>query len=400
MKVAVVSYLLPPSFSGQAMMIYQLFKDVSPDNYCLISSQDPALLDEQANYSQTLPGKYFYLSTKSEVSRGHRFGLPILREGINTSFGAYMRARQIAKIVEREKCEAVMSCSSGSDLLDVPSGFIASRLARVPFYLYLFDTYSHMWLKPQTRFIGRRLEPVILKRARGIITTNESVSELLRGRYGVESTAIHNPCDLSAYEKVPPRLSERDGGEVNIVYTGAVSEAHYEPLRNMVTAIKLLGRSDIKLHIYTAFSPSLLADQGIRGPVVIHEHQPISAMPGIQRQAKVLFLPLAFNSPYPELIKISSPSKMGEFLAARRPILVHAPPDSFISTYFRQHDCGLVIDQNNPERLAEATERLLADPTLRKRLSNNAGERAMLDFSLPAAQRKFSEILKLDVNQT
>lgn len=383
------------------MMIYQLFRDVSPDNYCLISSQNLTLLDEQAIYSQTLPGKYFNLSTKHEMTRGHRFGLPILREGINTSLGAYMRARQIAQIVEREKCEAVMSCSSGSDLLDVPSGFIASRLAGVPFYLYLFDTYSHMWLKPQTQFIGRRVEPMIVKRAHAIITTNESVSELLRSRYGVDSTVIHNPCDLAAYENLPRRASEGDGGEINIVYTGAVYEAHYEPLRNMVAAIELLGRPEIKLHIYTAFSPSVLAEKGIRGPVVIHEHQPISAMPGIQSQSKVLFLPFAFNSPYPELIKISSPSKMGEFLAARRPILVHAPPDSFISTYFRQHDCGLVIDENNPQRLAQGIERLLADSNLQQRLSDNAWERAVSDFNLAGAQRKFAELLKLrPVNQT
>ncbi len=376
-------------------MIYQLLKDVRSDNYCLISSQNSAL-DGQTNYSKTLPGKYFNLSTRHEITRGHRFGLSILREGINISFGAYMRARQIAEIVEREKCEAVMSCSSGTDLLDVPSGFIASRLARVPFFLYLFDTYSHMWLKPQTQFMGRLVEPIILKRADTIITTNESVSELLRSRYGVKSTVIHNPCDLSAYENLPGRALERNGGEINIVYTGAVYDAHYEPLRNLVTAIELLGRPEIRLHIYTAFSPSELAEKGIRGPVVIHEHQPISAMPGIQRQAKVLFLPFAFNSPYPELIKISSPSKMGEFLAARRPVLVHAPPDSFISTYFRQHDCGLVVDQNDPGKLAQAIERLLADANLQQRLSENAWERAVLDFSLSAAQRKFAELLKLD----
>jgi glycosyltransferase involved in cell wall biosynthesis len=393
MKVAVVSTPLPPASSGQAMMLYRLLKDVSPEQYCLISPMNVGADGE--NYSRRLPGQYFRLLTTSELRRGTRFGLGVLREAFNVSIGSFMRGRQIARIVRRERCEAVMACSSGLDLLDVPSGFIASRLARVPFYLYLFDTYSHMWAQAAARRLGGHVEARVLRGAHRIVVTNGFVRELLRAQYAVESLVIHNPCDLEQYAALSGEAPTERDGETRIVYTGSVSESHYDAFRNLVVAIERLGRPDVGLHLYTTASAAALAAKGIRGPVVCHEYEKVFAMPGIQCQADVLFLPLAFKSPYPELLKVSSPGKVGEFLASRRPILVHAPRDSFLATYFRQHQCGLVVDRDDPQVLAEAIERLLGDQELRGRLGAHAWERAVADFSLEVARMKFMELLKL-----
>ena len=394
MKFALVSNLLPPSWSGQAMMIYHLLRDVDPQDYCLISSQQP---DATQQYSRRLPGRYYYLSTGLELKRGYRFGLSLVRESFNITLGVLLRARQIARIVRQEKCEVVMSCSSGVDLLDMPAGYLASRFAGVPFYAYLFDTYAHMWLSPRTRFIGQRLEPYLLQRAAGIVATNEFLQELLATRYGVRSVVIHNPCDLSQYELPPDEPSRTNDVEVRIVYTGAIYAAHYDAFRNLIAAIESLDRTDVKLHLYTGFPPQELIAQGIRGPVVFHEHQPLATMPAVQQQADVLFLPLAFRSPYPELIKVSSPGKVGEFLAARRPILVHAPPDSLHTDYFRRQGCGLVVDEEDPKQLAQALERLIGDRDLQQSLSARAWACAQADFSLTAAKAKFAELLKINI---
>lgn len=376
-------------------MIYQLLRDVDPRQYCLISSQN--LDTNHPSHSATrLPGRYYQLSTMLEMKRGYRLGLSLVREMVNITVGSLARARQIARIVKQEKCEAVVSCSSGVDLLDMPAGYLASRMAAVPFYAYLFDTYSHMWLPQRTPLIGQLLEPYLLKRAAGVVATNELLQELLASRYSVESVVIHNPCDLSQYEKVPDDFTGSNDGEIRIVYTGAIYQAHYDSFRRLIAAIESLGRPSLKLHIYTSFPLQTLAAHGIRGPVVFHEHQHFSAMPGIQKSADVLFLPLAFHSPYPELIKVSSPSKVGEFLAAHRPILVHAPPGSFLSSYFRREGCGLVVDEEDPAKLAAALELILSDRDLRQRLSGRARERARADFSLTSAKAKFSELLGLD----
>src|SRR5437870_7147018 len=162
MKVAIVSWLLPPMPSGQSMMLFQLLKNVSAEDYCLISTAE-IVETEPSRFLHRLSGKYFRISSSGELSRGYRLAFLISRELYNVTVGAFLRARQIARIVNEENCQAVMSCSSGNDLLDVPSGFVASRLARVPYYLYLFDTYSQLWTDPRTRSIGRRVESFVLR---------------------------------------------------------------------------------------------------------------------------------------------------------------------------------------------------------------------------------------------
>ena len=101
------------------------------------------------------------------------------------------------------------------------------------------------------------------------------------------------------------------------------------------------------------------------------------------------------SSPYPEVMRTSAPGKMGEYLAAQRPILVHAPSDSFLAWYFREYECGLVVDEGDPKKLARAIERISTDAALRQRLSARAWERAQCDFSISTAQSRFSELMKV-----
>jgi glycosyltransferase involved in cell wall biosynthesis len=116
-------------------------------------------------------------------------------------------------------------------------------------------------------------------------------------------------------------------------------------------------------------------------------------IPRVQQAADILFLPLAFASPYPGVIRTSAPTKMGEYLAAGRPVLIHAPPDAFICQYFRQHNCGLVVDKNDALALAQAIERILENAELRRDLSAAACERARTDFDIIASRRAFIELL-------
>jgi glycosyltransferase involved in cell wall biosynthesis len=92
------------------------------------------------------------------------------------------------------------------------------------------------------------------------------------------------------------------------------------------------------------------------------------------------------------------PSKTGEYLASGRPILVHAPADSFLVWYFRRYECGLIVDTPDSVRLAEAVERLLTDGDLCRRLVANARERARRDFSIESSQAKFAQVLGLNVS--
>jgi len=216
----------------------------------------------------------------------------------------------------------------------------------------------------------------------------------LEKEYGIRSTVIHNSCDLEPYFPVEPVSRPTSGtGDKQIVYAGAFYEFQLDAFQNLIMAFRQLNRPDIKLHLYIRRHPYELDADGTNPAIVFHGRLPNEAIPPILKAADILFLPLGFRTPYPQLVRTSAPGKTGELLASGRPILVNAPKDSFISWYFRRYDCGLVVDNDNPQELAAAIDSLLSDAELRTRLGTNAVNRAKADFDVSVAQAAFAQLL-------
>lgn len=387
MKFALVSHVLPPSCSGQAVVIYRILQAIDPNCYCLISRQNYDCGDYQGGISSRLSAHYHYLPPELRL-RGRRFGL----FGANSWLQTLQRARRIARIVKHERASAIVACSG--DPYDLPAGYLASRWVKVGYYPYIFDDYLYQWVAPQLRSFAHRFEATLLKGADEIIVPNEFLRDDYRRRYGVESVVIHNPCEESEPGPEHKFSWPNDEGEIKIVYTGAVYHAHYDAFHNLLVAIQQIGRPEIRLHLYTEQHPKDLERENICGPVVYHPQLALSQIVEVQGRADILFLPLAFNSPIPEVIKTSAPGKMGEYMASGRPILVHAPGDSFLSWYFKKHGCGLVVDRNDPLELSRAIQRIIDDPALRRELIEKALMRAKIDFSLTIARMMFMKLFE------
>ncbi|HEX8189151.1 MAG TPA: glycosyltransferase [Pyrinomonadaceae bacterium] len=397
MRFALVSNVLPPSESSHAAILQRLLRDFDPESYCLLSSRDYTR-GGGPDYSGRLPARYYHLPPPYRLTRGHRFGLARQRERANLVLGVLTRARHIARILRRERCDRVVVCTGGNEIFDFPAGYLASRLVGARFYAYLLDQYSHMVSFVLGDTFLRRFEGPVMRGAAAVICPNEFMRAEVARRFGVEPVIIRNICDVSAYERAGAARAGAagEGGGARVVYTGAVGPLQADALVNLLAAFRMLGRGDARLHLYTPQPCAALEGQGVGGAaVVLHEHEPVSAMPEVQGGADVLFLPLAFRSPHPDIVSTAAPGKIGEYLASRRPILVHAPADSFTSWYFRTHECGLVVDRDDPGELAGALGRLLSDGELRGRLAARAWERARADFDLPKARAQFAGLLGL-----
>lgn len=389
-----MSEFLPPAatWSGQAAVLHRLLDGVDAEAYCLLSRVDFDTPQYRAARDR-LPATYHHLG--DALSRSPEPARGLERWAIRARRG-WSALRAIARgvaAVRRERCGAVVATPDRVE--DLPIAFVVSRFSQARFYPYLFDDYATKWTSPRERDFARLVEPFLLKRAAGVIVPNDGLGVELRRRHGVQSTVVRNPCEASAYEHEPSEEPDYSRRPAAIVFTGAVYHAHYNAVQNLLEAIRLLGQEAAELHLYTASEPALLAEHGLSGPIVFHPHAPSAAMPRIQQGAHILFLPLAFDSPYHEVVRTSGPAKMAEYLAARRPILVHAPADSFPSIYFRRHGCGVVVDERDPVAVAQALERILGDAELRGRISAAAWERACTDFHPDRARAAFAELVGL-----
>lgn len=393
MKFAVVSAGLPPSQSGQSMVLYHLLRNLDPSLFCLVSQKNFNLYRLQGNCTETLRATTYLIQPEFQVEKLLLKAASTLNLRQITDRLLTWRERQIERIVEKERCDSVVSCTG--NVLDPIASYTVCKRLGLPFLFYVFDDISSTWTPSVLSEILEKQVPLLLEEAKHVIVPNEFLAKKYRDRFGVDPVILHNPCDLAPYENA---VKTKIPGEIRIVYTGAIYEAHFDAVRNLVEALKILDRPEVILHLYTTQSSSRLASHGIAGPVVVHGHQPVNTMPDVQMGADILFLPLGFQTPYPETIRTSAPGKVGEYLASSTPILVHAPGDTFISWYFREHDCGLVVDRLNPVDLAEGIEILLTDVELRERFIRNARARSLDDFNVEKVSQRFRELVELTTN--
>ncbi len=338
------------------MVIQRLFSGLPEGSLTLVSRTDYA--DSAAGFTgpPRLRGDYRHLRS---VPRG-RFRIPLpptARAMLDAIREIRSRALQVGRLLHSERADVLVACSG--DLYDLPAAELACRRTGIPFIAWMFDDYLFQWTGPASS-VARRFEPRVVRAAAALVVPNSAARDAYLARYGVRATVIGNPCersDLVALDAAPMRFPP---GESSIVYAGSVYHAQLDAFRNLLEAIRMLGRPGVKLHIFTSQSPDDLARGGVSGPEVVHHaHIPPGEVSGILRKADILFLPLAFRSAIPEVIRTSAPGKMGEYLSVGRPVLVHAPEDAFVSRYFRENGCGAVVDRDDPAALATELRRLL-----------------------------------------
>lgn len=385
-KVGILSHILPPFQSGQAAVIYQLLKDMPVDRYCLISLKNKKLESKGKVGLKKLNGSHYYLNNIRLPYRLAAFNIPFLPfYNINT------RVKGLMEIIKNENLGAIIACSG--DLYNLPAANIACKNLDIPLGIYMFDDYVYQW-KGLNRSLSKALAPGLFNDAMGIIAPNEYLRDEYQKNYEVKADVIHNPCEIYDINEIDKKPSVFNRDNINIVYTGSIYGAHYDAFKNLVDAVKLSEDKNIRIHLYTSTSKEDLKSKGIFGDfMVFHSYVSQEEIPTILRNADILFLPLAFNSGFPEVIKTSAPGKTGEYLASGRPILVHAPSDSFLSSYFTKNKCGVVVDKDDPMLLISAVEDLIKNDELKNEISKNAREAAVRDFSLDMVKSQFADFV-------
>lgn len=358
-KILLISEVIPPMVSSVAVILGRVFGKF-PCGSLFVLTSNPVYsqygLYEGINY---LNGEHFYVDLPGFLAK-RRWG-----GGWLFSLYDYLRIPLIILkgcwIVRRKKIKNIITTTYGG--FEIAAYFI-SKLTKTPLYIYLLDAYEEIELQPLKRFVRRKIASRLFNKAAKVFVMSEPLKDLVKEKYGVNSIVVPHPVELSKYNATQPKKNL--SGKYEIVYTGMIYDAHRDCLLDLIKAISDLP--DVTLQIYTPRPVAALASEGIHGKNVNVSFASNDDIPAIQKGADILFLPMSFNSPYPEVIRTASPGKISEYLAASRPILVYAPAYAYVSQYARSRGFGLVIDQKDPPNLQRAILHLLNTAELETKL--------------------------------
>jgi glycosyltransferase involved in cell wall biosynthesis len=394
-RFAIFSHVLPPSPSGQSVMLYRILSGFNPDDYYLVSHETYTKKAEEKMY---LPVEYFSIPGPWLLNRLNHQRMPeSLRDLTSIMMLIVWRTYKLVWIIRKNPVYAIIACSG--DIADIPAGFLASKILGVDFYAYIFDDYVYQWTGLYRSF-AKFIAPWIFKRSVAAIGPNKYICDEYSHRYGIKYVIVHNPCSAEELNAPVNELWPAENGRIRIMYTGAIYRANYDCFRNLIRAMDLLENHTVELHIYTAQSMEELSAQGIEGEnVQIHSHVPYDQILEEQHRADMLFLPLAFESPIPEVLRTSAPGKMAEYLASGRPVLAHVPADSFVAYYMNMKQCGVVAGKNDSSDLARWIFRLVSDEGLRNSITANARKQARLDFDPRISRDRLNNFLSATMNR-
>lgn len=340
-RIAVLSHVIPPMPSGQAVVMGRIIEAAGPRRHLLIASP-------RAAGSALLPAGCEVLPPEPVWRR--------LPPTLEFHLRRLLRARATGRILDRHDPEVLVACSG--DVFDMPAALTACSSRGVPLVSWLFDDYAGQWESGPFRRIAAREEGRLMRGSRSVIVTNELMADEYGARHGIGCRIVRNPYGPGwAGCAGPPRGG---GGVPVLLYSGSVYGVNRDSFICLAEALSRIRGS--ALEIYSGQSAGDMGSLGIpTGRMRFHDHAAPEVLQSAVRAVDALYVPLGFSPEYSRVVRTASPAKFGEYLVSGRPVLVHAPRDSFAARFVAQRRCGLLVTSLDPGELSSAIAELASD---------------------------------------
>lgn len=249
------------------------------------------------------------------------------------------------------------------------AGYLFTRLAGVEYVLYFHDLFEEAqvkWTRILQRALAKIFEKKMIQGSQHFLVICGGLRDFYRDKYGSDPLVLPHSLDLAIVPK-ESRLMNADKAlgvpskAIRVMYSGGVYDNQYDAVLAFVEAIRD-SPIDIKLTITSKrsrgyFEKIGIADENTEVSFLRDRKDVFEA----QRQADILYLPLAFKSRNPLEVRTALPTKILEYVASMRPILVHCRAYSFLSRFCIENKIGFVCNTTDKEAIVNAIN-ILTDP--------------------------------------
>ena len=265
--------------------------------------------------------------------------------------------RQVTEFIRRAGVEVLLLCPQS--MLDLTAGLALMRKARLPAVAWFMDDY---YSAGTSRLLAGELWA--LARRRFVISEamQEGFSRLYGGECEVLNNAVAVPCSP------PPRP---DTLPLRMAYAGAAHGYYLDTLAMALCELAGLdGQIELDLYTHDELPPGLAGN----GRLPYHRRPVLSSAELIRQlwEYDVLLLLSSFRPEHRPIAETSLASKIAEYLASGRCILVFGPPYAENVRYAQRH--GFADVATTRRELRPALLRLLHDPARRRALGERACE--------------------------
>jgi UDP-N-acetylglucosamine:LPS N-acetylglucosamine transferase len=374
----------PPLLYGSAILSRNLWGAWPADDLVVLSQMNA---DESVDNKTILPNVKV-----THITEG--FARYPRLQALLSPFMAFAVYKALLTLTRQHKPRAIWANWPSTGFL--LGAWWVSRKLRIPLYVHMHD----MWEEGMTsrdqifeRLVARWYEKRILRGAKRVFAITDTAAAHFRAKHGIETFVLKHCIPDSDLDQVPS--AGQHSIKKVIHFAGSIyALMNQDAVVDLVKALDLC-RSGITLDGYT-LNPAGYDAVGIGGPRVSLRRASKTDVMAAQRESAILFLPLAFQSSNPTEIRTVFPTKLLEYFVSGRPILVHAPADSWVSRAAQKDGWGVVVDTPDSTRLADTIDALLNDQEKQQSLVAAAFKEARSRLASKVAAGLQAELSRLE----
>lgn len=360
------------NYTGMGITLTNLFADWPKNNIAVWADNvQPKLCDAirpcikyiggiKPEKQNTIVKKKLTLKDKClEIIRSqyHKTGIPELNVDISISEQDLREANEFYP--------DIVFCALGSDSAMKRCENLMDKLSYAKLVLYIVDDWVNT--RVNTRYFSSiwrvRYDKDfrhILERTSGLLSICQYMTDEYQRLYGKKFYPFHNPVNITVWQtiKVKPKYAD---GKISILYVGKINDDTIPCLIDMCKVVKEMNDKN-GLFIFDIYSPDYSKKAYLfDGMVNIHVFPPIDHqdIPYVMKSYSSLFLPLGFSAQSRAYVRLSMPTKLTEYLASGRPIILYCPSEIALAKYICDKDCAIMCTDNDVNQLKEAVAKLL-----------------------------------------
>lgn len=340
-KLLVTSRSYPPVITGSSIIVNNLFRSYQGSYVSVVGSLYEAKKDP--TFTLDAPKLNLYFRNKLVQRVWERFQVHFIN----------LLVFIIIRFAKENGCTHIFAVYPNGPML--LASFKAAKRLKLPYFVHMHD----LWLEnmrsghPEGK-ISLKYEQKILESANKVFCMTEVQLDHLERKYNINACLLPHTVTPEAIfngrDSIRP-LSEKPK---RLVYTGNISHSmNINAFKQLIQTIDLLPE-DYEIHIYTSWDEGLMKQNNIFHPRMTLGWASKSEMPKILNDATVLFLPLSFFDCSKDEVDTVYATKTLDYLTSGTPILSYAPPTSYHTQHAREYCWAYVVDEPNPEKIAEA----------------------------------------------
>ena len=329
--------------------------------------------------------------------RSRHVGIRTLVWTANQLVLASVALRTILEI-KKNRVEALMTIVQGRYYI---AAAFAAWVTATPHVVMVHDRFDFaLAARPRVfKTVLRYLTRTILRSAAHIYAVSPAMQTWLRTEWGVGSEVQLPSTRVPSIHARAEDPVARESGPI-ILFAGSPGFSVRDSLDLLATlivsgAMRRYGLSDAKLHLCTAMTDTQMQARGWDNPNIICRGWVSQCeLSRILSSADILFLPYTFLEDCREIVETAFPSKIADYLAASKPILVFGPRHSTLVRYASQEGFAEIVDEFSAAALARSIHKIASSPSYREKLAATAFKVLSANHDISCQQQKLYIMLE------